>query len=77
MKKEILDKCPEYLKNFLFYMETILNRSPKTVDAYYVDLKLYLTFLYCKNKGILPFLFLTAKSKLFTLYSYHSIFDFL
>lgn len=54
MKKEILDKCPEYLKNFLFYMETILNRSPKTVDAYYVDLKLYLTFLYCKNKGI-PF----------------------
>ena len=52
MKKEYLDKCPEYLKSFLFYMETILNRSPRTVDAYYVDLRLYLSFLYCKNNSL-------------------------
>ena len=52
MKKEYLDKCPEYLKSFLFYMETILNRSPRTVDAYYVDLRLYLSFLYYKNNSL-------------------------
>ncbi len=51
MNKQHLSTCPEYLKNFLFYMETILNRSPRTVEAYYVDLKLYLRFLYCKNTG--------------------------
>lgn len=52
MKKEYLNNCPDYLKSFLFYLETILNRSTKTVDAYYVDLRLYLSFIYCKNKGI-------------------------
>ncbi len=52
MNKEYLFDCPEYLKSFLFYMETILNRSPRTVDAYYVDLRVYLRFLYCKNNGI-------------------------
>ena len=54
MNKNNLNSCPEYLRSFLYYMETILNRSPRTVDGYYVDLRLYLKFLWCKNKG-LPF----------------------
>ncbi len=41
----ILEDCPQILKDFLFYMETILNRSPNTVLSYYYDLKLFLKFI--------------------------------
>lgn len=39
--------CPEYLKEFLFYMLTIKGRSKRTVDAYYIDLRTFLRYLKC------------------------------
>lgn len=49
MNKKNLADCPEYLKDFLFYMETIKGRSPKTVDGYYIDLRSFIRFLMIKN----------------------------
>lgn len=39
--------CPDYLKEFLFYMITIRGLSRRTVDAYYVDLRTFLRYLKC------------------------------
>lgn len=39
--------CPQILRDFLFYMLTIRGRSPKTVDAYYIDLRTFLRFIKC------------------------------
>lgn len=37
--------CPQMLQDFLFYMLTIRGRSPKTVDAYYIDLRTFLRYI--------------------------------
>lgn len=37
--------APPYLRDFLFYMLTIRGRSPRTVDAYFVDLRTFLRYL--------------------------------
>ena len=37
--------APAYLRDFLFYMLTIRGRSPKTVNAYYVDLRTFLRYI--------------------------------
>ena len=37
--------CPDILKEFLFYMETIKNLSPRTVEGYFIDLRLFFRFL--------------------------------
>ena len=52
MDNRILDDCPQILKDFLFYMETILNRSPNTVLSYYYDLRLFLRFIKRRKKNI-------------------------
>lgn len=49
MNKKNLEDCPDYLREFLFYMETIKGRSPRTVDGYYIDLRSFLRFLKIKN----------------------------
>jgi len=41
--------APEPLRAFLFYMLTIRGRSPRTVNAYYTDLRTFLRFLKVKN----------------------------
>lgn len=41
--------CPSYLSEFLFYMLTIRGRSPRTVDAYYIDLRTFLRYMKCKK----------------------------
>lgn len=46
-----LQDCPSFLKDFLFYMESIKGRSAKTVEAYYIDLRLFLRFLQMKFSG--------------------------
>ncbi|RPF48553.1 site-specific recombinase XerD [Hydrogenoanaerobacterium saccharovorans] len=51
MNSKILDDCPQYLKDFLFYMETIKGRSSRTVEAYYIDLRTFLRFIK-KHKGL-------------------------
>ncbi len=40
-----LNDCPAFLKDFLFYMESIKGRSQRTVEAYYIDLRLFLRFI--------------------------------
>ncbi len=45
MNSAILKKCPLLLRDFLFYMETIRGRSPKTVEAYYTDLHTFFCFM--------------------------------
>ena len=37
--------CPQIMRDFLFYMLTIRGRSPKTVDAYYIDLRTFFRFI--------------------------------
>lgn len=39
--------CPDYLKEFLFYILTIRGRSKRTVDAYYIDLRTFLRYIKC------------------------------
>ena len=38
MNAAVLKNCPQLLRDFLFYMETIRGRSSRTVEAYYTDL---------------------------------------
>lgn len=52
MEERILDDCPQILRDFMFYMETILNRSPNTVLSYYYDLRLFLRFIKRRKKNI-------------------------
>ena len=49
MNKDNLNDCPEFLQDFLFYMETIKGRSPRTVDGYYIDLRSFIRFLMIEN----------------------------
>ncbi len=41
--------CPIFLKDFLFYMLTIKGRSVRTVEAYHVDLRLFLRYIKAKQ----------------------------
>lgn len=50
MNKAYLELCPDYLKEFLLYMETIKGRSERTVDGYFVELRSFIRFLMIKNK---------------------------
>lgn len=38
--------APDYLREYLLYMKTIKERSPRTVDAYYIDLQGFLRYIY-------------------------------
>ena len=37
--------CPDVIREFLFYLATIRNLSPRTVDAYWVDLRGFFRYL--------------------------------
>ena len=45
MKREYAEACPPLLKDFLYYMETIRGRSPRTVDGYFIDLRTFLRYI--------------------------------
>ena len=45
MNPSILQNCPQTVRDFLFYMETIRGRSPRTVQAYYTDLHTFFCFM--------------------------------
>ena len=51
MNSDYLNDCPDLLRDFLFYMETIRGRSARTVDGYYIDLRTF--FRYIKAVKIL------------------------
>ena len=37
--------CPQILRDFLAYHETIKGQSPRTISEYYLDLRMFLRFL--------------------------------
>lgn len=41
--------CPQFLQDYLNYIETIKMRSPLTVKNYYTDLKLFLRYIKIRN----------------------------
>lgn len=45
MNKKYVSECPEVLRAYLGYMETIKGRSSNTVDGYFVDLRSFFRFL--------------------------------
>lgn len=45
MNKKYVSECPEVLRSYLGYMETIKGRSSNTVDGYFVDLRSFFRFL--------------------------------
>lgn len=45
MKQNILDEAPEILKKFLFYLQTVKGKSPKTVEEYFIDLRTFFRYL--------------------------------
>lgn len=44
---------PQILRDFLIYMETIRGKSEKTIDEYFLDLRMFFRFMKRKN-GIVP-----------------------
>lgn len=42
--KKYMD-CPQVLRDFLIYHETIKGQSPRTIDEYYLDLRMFLRFM--------------------------------
>jgi len=46
-----LTDCPEILKRFLIYLQTIKGKSPKTVYEYFLDIRMFFRFLK-KNRGL-------------------------
>lgn len=45
MKKEYYDDCPDYLADYLTYMQLVKGRGERTVEAYYIDLRMFLRYL--------------------------------
>lgn len=39
------DNCPQVVKDFLFYLQTIKGRSTRTIDAYHTDLTVFFRFI--------------------------------
>ena len=37
--------CPQILRDFLVYHETIMGQSPRTISEYYLDLRMFLRFV--------------------------------
>ena len=46
------DDAPQYLKDFLVYMQVIRGKSEKTVYEYYLDLHTFLRYLKCIRRNI-------------------------
>lgn len=44
------DDCPPFLRDYLFYMQTIKGRSDRTIDGYYIDLRTFLRFICMQKK---------------------------
>ncbi|WP_295154797.1 site-specific integrase, partial [uncultured Ruminococcus sp.] len=54
MKKEYREDCPEYLEDYLTYLQLVRARGERTVDAYYIDLRTFLRFLRIENNDVDP-----------------------
>jgi len=43
--------CPPYLREYIFYLRVIKNRSEKTIESYYLDIRLFFRYI---NENLLP-----------------------
>ena len=43
MKK--YNDCPQLVRDFLVYHETIMGQSPRTISEYYLDLRMFFRFM--------------------------------
>lgn len=50
MKKEILEKSPKVIGEFLGYMQTVKGKSQKTIEEYYIDLRTFFRYMKIKWK---------------------------
>lgn len=50
-KHQTFEDCPELLKEYLHYSETIRGLSARTINAYYIDLRTFLKFL-VQHRGL-------------------------
>ena len=44
--------APQLLRDYLIYLSTIKGRSPRTVEAYYNDLRLFLRYMMASHSGM-------------------------
>lgn len=49
MRREYMEDCPEYLESFLTVLRVVKNRSERTEEAYYIDIRTFLRYLHIKN----------------------------
>lgn len=52
MKDEYLTDCPYYLADFLTNLKVIKDRSDRTEEAYYIDIRTFLRYLKVKHKAV-------------------------
>ena len=54
MNRDYLNDCPEYLADYLTYMQLVKGRGDRTVEAYYIDLRPFLRYLLIDHGEIDP-----------------------
>lgn len=52
MKKEYMDDCPEYVKEYLLNLKLIKDRADRTEEAYYIDIRTFLRYLKLKHGDV-------------------------
>lgn len=52
MKQEYIEDCPYYLEDFLTNLKIIKDRSYRTEEAYYIDIRTFLRYLKMKHKAV-------------------------
>ena len=48
---DYLKESPPVIRDYLVYLETIMGRSPRTVNEYYLDLRTFFRFI-LKKRGL-------------------------
>lgn len=51
MKQDYINDCPYYLEDFLTNLKIIRDRSDRTEEAYYIDIRTFLRYLKIKHKA--------------------------
>lgn len=54
MKKEYIEDCPNYLKDFLRHIRVIEDRTERTEEAYFFDIRMFLRYLKIEHNDVDP-----------------------
>lgn len=54
MNQPKYEDCPQIIRDYLFYLQTIKGRSERTVDGYYIDLRTFFRFIKRHKNRIAP-----------------------